>query len=184
MTRATWWLTLLLACSATDGATTGSATGSTSGPDTTDTTAAAGASTSGAADTSATSGTSSGTDASTSSTSGADGSSTSTAGATCPDVEFVYSVAYDPDPGNDCDSVLGMTNTCSVTQTDCQLSWMCNGAFENLLLPGPIDADGLYTSEGTFMGVPVTCMVMFTTDPYAFEFACAGTEIDCSGGGF
>lgn len=125
-------------------------------------------------------------DASTSSTESTTGGSdsTSTGASTCPDVEFVYNIAYDPTAGNTCDAVLGNTNTCAVTQTECELSWGCNGAFENLLPVGPIDADGIYIGEGMYMGTPVVCTLTFDPEPYGFEFDCTGREIACTGGGF
>jgi len=165
----------LIACTTTSDPIVGTATGSSEGGDTE------------AADTS-TQSTSTSEDTGrteTSESSGASESDTSSTGiATCPDVEFVYNVAYDPTPGNSCDAVLGNTNTCAVTQTDCELSWGCNGAFENLLPPGPIDAAGVYVGEGDFMGTLVECVAMFSAEPYAFEFECIGRDIACTGGGF
>jgi hypothetical protein len=110
--------------------------------------------------------------------------SESTTASTCPDVAFNYSVAYDPQPGNACDEVLGFTNTCAVTQVDCELEFFCNGAFEDVLPSGPIDASGVYVGEGMIMGAPVECTLAFTLDPHEFEFVCTGSDISCTGGGF
>lgn len=177
-----WLLCGVLACTTADDSTTAATTGTTTGTsedgdsDSTDTSTQS----TGAADSSSTeTGETTGDSSSESST-----DESSTGATTCPEVEFVYSVAFDPTPGNSCDAVLGATNTCSVTQTDCQLSWGCNGAFENLLPPGPIDAAGVYVGEGMFMGTPVECVATFTADPRAFEFACNGRDIECTGGGF
>ena len=170
---------VLVACATTDdgagetGGTSGSSGQGSTGPAPTSSATVAGTDTTGSE---------SGTDPSTDSSGGAD--SSSTGAPSCPDVEFSYNVAYDPRPGNTCDAVLGSTNTCAVTQVDCGISWGCNGAFENLLPPGPIDAAGTYVGEAMFMGTPVQCTVTFTTEPHGFEFACAGRGISCTGGGF
>lgn len=113
---------------------------------------------------------------------GADESSTGDA--TCPLVANGYYVAYAPTRGNTCEEILGATSSCTATQTDCELKWYCDGALENLLPDGPIDANGVYIGDGAYMGTPVTCTLAFTVDPLAFEFACIGRDLECTGSGF
>ena len=119
-----------------------------------------------------------------SSTSGdAQSSSSSTGPPQCPYVDGSYSIGTNGSQKQECFSFSGTTNTCAVAQTDCELKWFCNGAFEDYLPIGPIDPNGVYEGQGQWEGSPVSCTITFLEEG-GFDWECAVGSIDCYGSGF
>ncbi|MCR9162588.1 MAG: hypothetical protein ACE37F_18870 [Nannocystaceae bacterium] len=114
-------------------------------------------------------------------------SSTSTGAALpCPDVAGEYAIALENPEGSPCTMLLEDGNLCSVGQDACELTWSCDSPHAKILTPGPLDMEGTYTAEGTYVNHTYACTFAFASDLETFAWTCTiGTEnpTSCTGTG-
>lgn len=120
-----------------------------------------------------------------------EGDSTGETGETvCPDVQGNYRVMLSSSSPEDCDFFFDGVDQCSVSQDECELTWGCENDLSPLLVPGPVDASGVYETSGTLQGFSYSCEFTFLpTGSFApdLNWSCsigqAGQAVLCEGTG-
>lgn len=106
----------------------------------------------------------------------------------CLDVQGNYALSSAAGSPQACEAFIDGDQMCSVAQDGCDITWGCGPQLALLFVPGSLDANSVYETQGTQMGIDYTCEVRFSSDfDLTFSWDCSftldGEAVVCQGQG-